>query len=64
MRGNMFVCICNAISDKDIKTALKHGADSPKQIYKFCNSSIQCGKCVETVYEMINSRKKSKSRSQ
>ena len=60
----MFVCICNAISDKDIKIALKEGADSPKQIYKFCNSSIQCGKCVETVYKMITSSKKSKSKSE
>ena len=53
----MYICICNAISDKDIKDAIDNGANTPGKVYKFCRCSVQCGRCVETVCKLVKNCK-------
>ncbi len=53
----MFVCICNAISDKDINQALENGANTPADVYRYCNCSLQCGSCLQTIKNMIPNEK-------
>ena len=42
----MFVCICNALSDRDVRKAIRGGARTPKQIYAALGVEPQCGKCA------------------
>ena len=48
----MYVCICNALNEKKVKQALAQGATTPASVFRFCDSQVQCGKCVPTMREM------------
>ena len=45
----MFVCVCHALSDKDIKTAEANGASSDQQIFDHFGVQVQCGTCVDSI---------------
>lgn len=49
----MYVCLCNALTDRDIKSAAENGAGSVSGIYKAHGCQPQCGKCVVIVREML-----------
>ena len=48
----MYICICNAIRDKEI-AANSGGARSVADVFKRCGSRPQCGKCLPDVAQMI-----------
>lgn len=54
---NMYVCMCNPFTDKDVKTALSNPdiRNTPAQIYKCCSGgqSPNCGSCICMVKDMI-----------
>ncbi|KGJ98008.1 bacterioferritin-associated ferredoxin [Thalassotalea sp. ND16A] len=43
----MFVCICHAITEKDIAAAVEQGAGTMKELREQLNVASQCGKCVQ-----------------
>ncbi len=48
----MYVCICNAFTDKAVKDSIaKRPCASWKEIYNDCakGEKPQCGKCVDTI---------------
>ena len=49
---NMYVCICNALSDKTMKDAAV-GATSAREVFRRCGAQPQCGKCLPEVSELI-----------
>lgn len=49
----MYVCICNAICDKTVGQAISDGHSEPDSVYAACGVKPQCGKCAETIEEMI-----------
>ena len=50
----MIICICNAISDKAINSAVTNGANTPSLVYKSCGAKPQCGGCSEYIKQEIN----------
>lgn len=49
----MVVCMCNAMTDKDIRAAIAGGAARPKDVYCACGKSAQCGCCTSMILSMI-----------
>lgn len=42
----MIVCSCNALSHKDVESAIDAGASKPSDIYTARKCRAQCGNCV------------------
>ena len=52
----MYVCLCNAFTDRDVNRAIDAGAHTVGQVYKRLDCVPQCGKCKDTIREMISAR--------
>ncbi|AWY01297.1 bacterioferritin [Marinomonas primoryensis] len=50
----MYVCICNQVSDKDIKASIQEGATTMRALYKEHNIGSQCGKCCQCAKKLLN----------
>ena len=48
----MFVCICNALRDRELEAAAKD-APSVAAVFRRCGKRPQCGKCLPDVAGMI-----------
>ncbi len=51
----MVVCICNAIREKDIRAAVREGAQTPGTVYARMGCRTRCGQCVSFAREIIQS---------
>ena len=49
----MYVCNCNGIRERDVHKALEAGADRPADVFRHCQASLQCAKCVCDMRRMI-----------
>jgi bacterioferritin-associated ferredoxin len=50
----VYVCLCNALTDSDIRDAAMHGgAQRPAEVFAACRCRAQCGTCVRTVCALI-----------
>lgn len=49
----MYVCLCNALSDQQLRQAVHDGAHRPFEIYAACGCRAQCGRCAGTVLAII-----------
>ena len=49
----MYVCICNAFTEKQVCVALRKGISSPAGVFRHFGCAPQCGKCVPTVRCMV-----------
>ena len=49
----MYVCICNAFTEKQVSTAIHTGVSSPAGVFRHLGCTPQCGKCVPTVRRMV-----------
>jgi len=50
----MFVCICNALREKDLQTAAADPAvKTAGCVFKRCDAKPRCGRCLPDVAEMI-----------
>lgn len=52
MTAIMYVCICNALRDRELAAA-SNDARSVSEVFKRCGRRPQCGKCLPDVAEMI-----------
>lgn len=49
----MYVCICNAVTDKAIKTAVKNGDDTYERVCEKLSVASCCGRCRGHAHEVI-----------
>ncbi len=49
----MYVCLCNALTDGDLRPHTAGGAGSVSMVYQACGCQPQCGKCVPFVRQML-----------
>ena len=49
----MYVCLCNALSDRDLLPHTAAGTSSVAMVYRACGCQPQCGKCVPYVRQML-----------
>ena len=49
----MYVCLCNALTDRDLRPHTAAGTCSVSMVYRACGCQPQCGKCVPFVRQML-----------
>jgi bacterioferritin-associated ferredoxin len=49
----MYVCICKAITDTQIRAAVEDGASSLRDVRKTLGVASQCGKCGILTREIV-----------
>ena len=49
----MYVCLCNALTDRDVAAPMAGGNCSVAMVYRACGCQPQCGKCVPFVRQML-----------
>jgi len=59
----MYVCICNAVTDRQIKTAVQEGYGTFEKIQQHLDVATCCGKCEPHAKEVILEAKKDKRKS-
>jgi len=50
----MIVCVCNNISDREIRQAVDLGISSVAELHKELGVGTMCGKCVSYAREVLN----------
>ncbi|MCL4185120.1 MAG: (2Fe-2S)-binding protein [Burkholderiaceae bacterium] len=50
----MIVCICRAVSDRQIQAVVSRGASSMSQVRAELGAGECCGKCTRQVRELID----------
>ncbi|MDM8009525.1 MAG: (2Fe-2S)-binding protein [Parasphingorhabdus sp.] len=51
----MVVCVCNAIKEKDLRAAVRSGADRPSKVYAQLGRKPKCGQCLAFARTIIQS---------
>jgi bacterioferritin-associated ferredoxin len=49
----VYVCICNAFTEKQVSVAIDSGVSSPAGVFRHLGCVPQCSKCVPTVRGMV-----------
>ena len=49
----MYVCICNALTERRVTQSIRSGARSPAAVYRDAGVRPRCGKCVEEIRRML-----------
>ena len=50
----MYVCVCNAVTDKDIRKAVDRGACSLFDVQNELPVGACCGRCEDTAQSVVN----------
>ncbi len=50
----MYICICKAVTDGQIREAINQGACTRKQLIECLSVGRDCGKCNAEVRELLN----------
>ncbi|WP_372737392.1 (2Fe-2S)-binding protein [Neptunomonas sp.] len=56
----MYICICNAVTDSQIKDALDEGATNVSDLNKSLSLGSCCGKCTRTARQIIKQHRSAK----
>ena len=57
----MIICVCHRLNTQKVEAAIQSGARSPRQVHAHHQTRINCGKCSETVCEMIRKNQTAQS---
>ncbi|MGW3072123.1 MULTISPECIES: (2Fe-2S)-binding protein [unclassified Kitasatospora] len=49
----MYVCMCHAVTEDQVKKAIDGGAGTPRQIAKDCRAGTDCGSCVRRIQALL-----------
>ena len=50
----MIVCVCNAITEAEVREAARSGSRMPEQAYAALECEPQCGCCLDYAQEIID----------
>jgi bacterioferritin-associated ferredoxin len=53
----MYVCLCEAISDRDIKQLMSDGATTVAEIMQCTGAGSRCGSCIGEITRMVEERR-------
>ncbi len=51
----MYICICNAVTEKDIHKAVKQGVSSLDELSQLTSVSLRCGNCQNRACKALES---------
>ena len=49
----MYVCLCNALTDRQVRQAVADGACRPREVYAACGCRAQCSSCARAILATI-----------
>ena len=49
----MYICLCNALTDKQVHQAVANGACRPRDVYGACGCRAQCSSCARAMLAAI-----------
>ncbi|WP_405013733.1 bacterioferritin-associated ferredoxin [Kitasatospora sp. NBC_01539] len=49
----MYVCMCHAVTEAQVKHEIDAGAVTPRQIAKGCKAGTDCGSCVRRIQALL-----------
>lgn len=49
----MYVCICHALTEDDVKNARDEGMTNEKQVFCKFGVQAQCGRCIPDMKELL-----------
>lgn len=49
----MYVCLCNGITDREIKQSIREGASSLQDLHDHLGVASQCGQCACLTQELL-----------
>jgi bacterioferritin-associated ferredoxin len=52
----MYVCVCKAVTDTQIKQAIDTGACTRRQLFNLLGVGGDCGKCNRHIKELVDGR--------
>ncbi len=52
----MFVCICRAVTEQEVKAAIDGGATTVQAVTRSCCAGDDCGACRTTIEDLIEDR--------
>jgi bacterioferritin-associated ferredoxin len=52
----MFVCICRAVTENEVKSAIEDGAKTVQAVTQSCCAGDDCGACHGAIEDMIEDR--------
>ena len=55
----MYVCNCNGIRERDVDAAISAGAKRPAEVFRRCQATPRCVKCVCDIRRMIEEAEQS-----
>jgi bacterioferritin-associated ferredoxin len=53
----LYICICHAVTDRDIRACIEDGADSMHALRQQLCVGTQCGKCARDVRGILREEK-------
>jgi len=60
---DMVVCLCQGVSDKQVREAIAKGASTRKNVTRACGAGAGCGGCHESIREIIRAHRAAASES-
>ena len=58
----MIVCICNRLTESDVRQAARVGASTPEAAYACHGGEVQCGCCLDYALEVIEEERGARPR--
>jgi bacterioferritin-associated ferredoxin len=52
----MYVCICRAVTEQEVKSTIEAGAKTVEAVTRACCAGDDCGACHSTIEDMIEDR--------
>ena len=52
----MYVCICHAVTEAQVRQAVSEGATDVKTLKRKLGVGSECGRCIQTTLEVIQSQ--------
>jgi bacterioferritin-associated ferredoxin len=57
----MIVCVCNRITESEVRKAARTGCASPEAAYGCMDCEVQCGCCLDYAQEIIDAERGKRS---
>ncbi|MGI8943209.1 MAG: (2Fe-2S)-binding protein [Qipengyuania sp.] len=54
----MIVCVCNAITEDELRELARSGAATPEDAYQLLGHEPQCGSCLTYAQQLIDEQRR------
>ncbi len=56
----MYVCICKAVTDRQLEVAINEGLCTRRQLFECFGVGSDCGKCNKDIRDLLNDKAEAK----